>query len=77
MIFPLVRKGIHPSVALALTHAVIYGPDPARHIAAITQAAEAGYTHVWVHQIGPDQAGFFQFYAREVLPKFHKSWSAS
>jgi hypothetical protein len=40
-----------------------------RHVAAITQAAEAGYTHVWVHQIGPDQAGFFAFYASEVLPK--------
>ena len=52
-----------------IAQAVICGPDPARHIAAITQAAEAGYTHVWVHQIGPDQAGFFQFYAYEVLPK--------
>jgi G6PDH family F420-dependent oxidoreductase len=52
-----------------VAQAVICGPDPARHIAAITQAAEAGYTHVWVHQIGPDQAGFFQFYAQEVLPK--------
>ena len=52
---------------------VICGPDPARHIAAITQAAEVGYTHVWVHQIGPDQEGFCQFYAREVLPKFRQS----
>lgn len=52
-----------------IAQAVICGPDPARHIAAIAQAAEAGYTHVWVHQIGPDQAGFFQFYAQEVLPK--------
>jgi hypothetical protein len=36
------------------------------------QAAEAGYTHIWVHQIGPDQVGFFQFYAHEVLPKLHE-----
>ena len=56
----------------AIAQTVICGPDPTRHIAAITQAAEAGYTHVWLHQIGPDQAGFFQFYAREVLPKLHK-----
>jgi G6PDH family F420-dependent oxidoreductase len=48
---------------------VVCGPDPARYLAAITRAAEAGYTHVWLHQIGPDQAGFLQFYAREVLPK--------
>jgi coenzyme F420-dependent glucose-6-phosphate dehydrogenase len=57
-----------------VAQAVICGPDPMQHIAAITQAAEAGYTHVWVHQIGSDQAGFFQFYAREVLPKLRKSW---
>jgi coenzyme F420-dependent glucose-6-phosphate dehydrogenase len=48
---------------------VICGPDPARHVAAITQAAEAGYTHIWIHQIGPDQAGFFEFYAGDVLPR--------
>ena len=53
-----------------IAQAVICGPDPTRYMAAITQAAEAGYTHVWVHQIGPDQTGFFQFYAHEVLPKF-------
>ena len=52
-----------------VAQAVVCGPDPARHIAAITQAAEAGYTHVWIHQIGPDQAGFFDFYAKEVFPK--------
>ena len=52
-----------------IVQAVIGGPDPTRYMAAITQAAEAGYTHVWVHQIGPDQTGFFQFYAHEVLPK--------
>ena len=56
----------------AIAQAVICSPDPTCHIAAITRAAEAGYTHFWLYQIGPDQAGFFQFYAREVLPKLHK-----
>lgn len=50
--------------------AIICGPDPGRHIAAITRAADAGYSHVWIHQVGPDQEGFFQFYQREVLPQF-------
>ena len=54
-----------------IAQAVICGPDPARHIAAITQAVKAGYTHIWMHQIGPDQAGFFEFYAHEVLPKLY------
>lgn len=48
---------------------VALGPDPAQHIEMIEKYADAGYTHVWVHQIGPDQDGFFDFYASEVLPK--------
>jgi G6PDH family F420-dependent oxidoreductase len=45
------------------------GPDPERHLSAIRQYFDAGYDEVYVHQIGPDQEGFFRFYEREVLPK--------
>jgi coenzyme F420-dependent glucose-6-phosphate dehydrogenase len=48
---------------------VICGPDPERHIARINEYAEAGFDHVWIHQIGPDQEGFFRFYEKEILPK--------
>ena len=34
--------------------------DPERHVEAIRQHAEAGYTHICVHQIGPDQEGFLR-----------------
>jgi G6PDH family F420-dependent oxidoreductase len=44
------------------------GPDPEEHIAAIRKYIDAGYDHVYIHQIGPDQEGFLRFYAREVLP---------
>jgi G6PDH family F420-dependent oxidoreductase len=47
---------------------VVCGPDPERHRQAIRQFLDAGIDHVYVHQVGPDQAGFFPFYAREVLP---------
>jgi hypothetical protein len=47
---------------------VALGPDPADHLAAIRRYALAGFDHVHVHQIGPDQQGFFRFYEREVLP---------
>ena len=50
--------------------AVVCGPDPERHRQAIRQFLEAGIEHVYVHQVGPDQEGFFRFYAREVLPAF-------
>ena len=45
------------------------GPDPERHLQSIQQFVDAGYDHVYVHQIGPDQEGFFRFYVREVLRK--------
>jgi len=48
---------------------VVCGPDPERHIAEIRRYADAGFDHIYVHQVGPDQDGFFRFYADEVLPK--------
>jgi coenzyme F420-dependent glucose-6-phosphate dehydrogenase len=50
--------------------AVVCGPDPSAHIARIDEYVEAGFTHVYVHQVGPDQEGFFRFYAREILPHY-------
>ena len=49
--------------------AIVCGPDPERHLEALRSYAAAGFDHVYVHQVGPDQEGFFQFYEREVLPK--------
>jgi G6PDH family F420-dependent oxidoreductase len=46
------------------------GPDAQQHIAAIEKYVEAGYDHIYIHQIGPDQEGFFRFYEREILPHF-------
>ena len=45
------------------------GPDAERHIKQIKAFVEAGFDHIYIHQIGPDQEGFFQFYERHVLPK--------
>jgi coenzyme F420-dependent glucose-6-phosphate dehydrogenase len=45
------------------------GPDPERHLAAVRKFAEAGFDHVYIHQIGSEQEGFFRFYEQEVLPK--------
>jgi coenzyme F420-dependent glucose-6-phosphate dehydrogenase len=45
------------------------GPDPERVLEAIREFERGGYTHVYLHQIGPDQEGFFRFFEREVLPK--------
>lgn len=51
------------------TESIALGPDPEAHLAAIRKYADAGYDRIWVHQIGPDQDGFFDFYESQVLPK--------
>jgi coenzyme F420-dependent glucose-6-phosphate dehydrogenase len=53
-----------------VAESIVCGPDPERHRAAIQEYVDAGYDHVYVHQVGPDQGGFFDFYEREVLPSF-------
>jgi G6PDH family F420-dependent oxidoreductase len=47
---------------------VVCGPDPERHVQAIRKHLDAGYDRICVHQIGPEQDGFFRFYEREVMP---------
>jgi G6PDH family F420-dependent oxidoreductase len=49
---------------------VVCGPDPQRHVELIKKYVDAGFDHVYIHQVGPDQAGFINFYRREILPQF-------
>ncbi|HLM17745.1 MAG TPA: TIGR03557 family F420-dependent LLM class oxidoreductase [Acidimicrobiia bacterium] len=53
----------------AIQHAVVTGPDPDRYVDAVTRAVAAGYTTVYLHQIGPDQRGFLDFVRRELRPR--------
>jgi G6PDH family F420-dependent oxidoreductase len=46
---------------------VVCGHDVHVHLDAISEFAEAGFDHVYVHQVGPDQEGFIRFYEREIL----------
>jgi coenzyme F420-dependent glucose-6-phosphate dehydrogenase len=48
---------------------VACGPDPEVHLTQIREMADAGFTHVYVHQIGHEQEEFFRFYEREIIPK--------
>jgi G6PDH family F420-dependent oxidoreductase len=53
----------------AICSKIVCGPDPAKHIEQIQKFADAGFDHIYVHQVGPEQDRFLQFYEREVLPK--------
>ena len=43
------------------------GPDPDAYVSALKDYGDAGYTHVYFHQIGPDQAGFVDFASKHLL----------
>jgi coenzyme F420-dependent glucose-6-phosphate dehydrogenase len=45
------------------------GPDPDEYLDELNEYDEAGYTHVYIHQIGPDQKGFLNFAKSELLPR--------
>jgi G6PDH family F420-dependent oxidoreductase len=62
------EAALEPVTEERVAQAVVCGPDAGRHVDAIRKAADGGYTHVCVHQIGPEQDGFMDFYAREVMP---------
>ena len=53
-----------------LTQAIVCGPDPQRHLENVGRYVDAGYDHVFIHQVGPDQSSGLAFYASEVLPRF-------
>jgi coenzyme F420-dependent glucose-6-phosphate dehydrogenase len=55
---------------------IVCGPDPARHIEKIREYEKAGYDHVCIHQVGPDQAGFLRFYMNEIIPQVSSSGTA-
>ncbi len=48
---------------------IVCGPDPERHVEMIRAYLDAGFDEVYVNQVGGDQAGFFEFYRRELVPR--------
>ncbi|MCU4750397.1 TIGR03557 family F420-dependent LLM class oxidoreductase [Halobacteria archaeon AArc-curdl1] len=44
-------------------------PDPDAHLDSLQQAVDAGFDHIYVHQIGTDEEPALEFYEREVLPQ--------
>jgi G6PDH family F420-dependent oxidoreductase len=47
---------------------VACGPDPRRHAEAIGAFVDAGFDHVAVLQVGPEQEGYLRFFTEELRP---------
>ena len=52
----------------ALRAKVVCGPHVDAHVAMVQRYAAAGITHIYLHQVGPDQAGFLRFWDQELRP---------
>ena len=50
----------------------ILGPNPNSYLKAIRSLEENGFDHIYLHQIGPDQEGFFKFFKSELMPLLEK-----
>ena len=46
-----------------------HGPDPEPYLEQIRSYADAGFTHVYIHQIGDNQDEFLGFAQRELFPR--------
>jgi coenzyme F420-dependent glucose-6-phosphate dehydrogenase len=44
------------------------GPDPQPYLESAREYEQAGFTHIYFHQIGPDQEGFFRFWREQLQP---------
>jgi G6PDH family F420-dependent oxidoreductase len=53
-----------------VAQAILCGSDVEAHKAKIQEFIDAGFEHVYVHQVGPDQESFFRFYEKKILPDY-------
>lgn len=61
----------------ALAEQLPLGPDVQRYVDAVEEYAATGIDHVYLHQVGPDQEGFFAFYRDELQPALRKLTAAA
>jgi G6PDH family F420-dependent oxidoreductase len=67
--FAAATKSVRPE---DLAEDTPHGPDPAKFVDAISKAVDAGFDHLVLHQIGPEQAGFLRFFEQELRPAVAK-----
>jgi G6PDH family F420-dependent oxidoreductase len=52
-----------------LEQTLTLGPDADEYLDKLKEYDDAGYTHAYIHQIGPDQEGFLKFAKGELLAR--------
>jgi G6PDH family F420-dependent oxidoreductase len=71
--FAAASKHVSPET---VAQAVSCGPSPEHHLEAIDRYARAGYDHIILVQVGPQQNEFIEFYQRRLAPALHNRKAA-
>jgi coenzyme F420-dependent glucose-6-phosphate dehydrogenase len=58
-----------------IAEAIPCGPSVDGVVEQVRRFADAGFDHVYFHQIGPDQEGFFRFFAEELRPALEREFA--
>lgn len=67
--FEAATKFIRPE---DLAQTIAIGPDVDRHVAAVKKHVDAGFDHVVLVGVGPDQDAFVKFFETELQPRLKK-----
>jgi len=68
--FELAAELVTPDM---LVETMPVGPKVDRYLESIKQYVDAGFDNVYLHQVGPDQEGFFKFWRDELEPALEKT----
>jgi len=60
-----------------VAESVICGPDSQPIFDKLDTYLEAGFDHIYIHQVGRDQERFFNFAKDEILPRFREQYGTS
>lgn len=67
------QEAIEPFVtADMIAESVVCGANTEKYHEKIQEYIDAGFSHIYIHQVGLDQKGFFGFAEREILPTYHR-----
>jgi G6PDH family F420-dependent oxidoreductase len=67
------EAAVEPFTADDTASEVPVGLDPEPYVKAIRECADAGFDHIALHQVGPDQKGFLEFWERELRPAVERT----
>ncbi|RYJ04254.1 MAG: TIGR03557 family F420-dependent LLM class oxidoreductase [Acetobacteraceae bacterium] len=67
--FAAATKHVTPAM---VAENVSCGPNPEQHLANLRKFREAGFDHLILTQIGPDQARFCDFFAQKLAPELRR-----